>query len=139
MNSLAKGMISGLIATVVLSALMMMKGKMGLMPDVNVIAMLASKMGGSTMMGWIAHFMIGIAGYGIGYAVIFSKLSFGNDITRGALLGLAGWMMMMIAIMPMMGAGLFGLNLVSGMMAPVATMMLHLIFGVVLGFAYNKL
>jgi hypothetical protein len=45
-------LISGLIATSVLSALMMMKAKMGMMPELNVISMLASKMGGNPMMGW---------------------------------------------------------------------------------------
>jgi len=36
-----------------------------------------------------------------------------------------------------MGAGFFAMNM--GMMAMVATLMLHVIFGAVLGFAYNKL
>ena len=39
--------------------------------------------------------------------------------------------MMMMGPMPMAGAGLFGLQL--GMMAPVATLMLHIMWGVVLG------
>jgi len=41
------------------------------------------------------------------------------------------------AVMPMAGAGMFGLKL--GMMAPVMTMMLHAIFGAVLGGVYKKL
>lgn len=44
---------------------------------------------------------------------------------------------MMIIVMPMAGAGLFGLNI--GIMAPVATLILHLIFGAVLGYTYAKL
>ena len=125
------GILAGLVATIVLSVLMIMKGKMGLMPDVNIIAMLASKMGGNVFMGWTAHFMIGMIGYGIAYTTIFSNLPF-SKLVGGVALGLAGWMMMMVAVMPMMGAGLFGLNLASGMMVPVVTMMLHVIFGVVL-------
>lgn len=139
MNRYTKGIIAGLVATIVLSMLMILKGKMGLMPDVNVIAMLASKMGGNTLMGWIAHFMIGVLGYGIVYVVIFSQLSFDNVLIKGALLGLAGWLAMMVAIMPMMSAGMFGLKLASGIMVPVATLMLHLIFGVVLSYVNSKL
>lgn len=139
MNNLLKGALAGLAATIVLSMLMIMKGMMGLMPDVDIIAMLAGKMGGSAMMGWIAHFMIGVVGYGIAYALVFSKLAIGGHLIRGIALGIAGWLAMMVAIMPMMGAGMFGMDLPSGMMAPVATMMLHIIFGATLGFVYNKL
>lgn len=139
MNKFVKGIIAGLVATVVLSVLMIMKGKMGLMTDVNVIAMLASKMGGNSMMAWVAHFMIGMIGYGIAYVVIFSKLPFPSVILRGIALGVAGWAMMMIVVMPMMGAGLLGMKLASGMMVPVATLMLHVIFGAVLGFVHDKL
>jgi len=139
MNKLLKGIIAGLVATVVLSVLMIMKGKMGLMPDVNVIAMLASKMGGNSIMAWLAHFMIGMIGYGLAYVYIFSKLPFNSNIVRGILLGVAGWLAMMIAIMPMMGAGLFGLSLASGVMVPVATLILHIIFGAVLSIVNSKL
>ena len=137
MNKWIKGMLAGLAATVVLSVLMVMKGKMGLMPDVNVIAMLAGKMGGDIMMGWAAHFMIGVIGYGLVYALIFSELPFGNHTTRGIVMGITGWLVMMVAVMPMMGAGLFGLSMPSGMMVPVATLMLHIVFGAVLGFVYG--
>jgi hypothetical protein len=41
---------------------------------------------------------------------------------------------MMIVMMPMSGAGLFGMSL--GMMAPVMTLMLHVIFGFALGVVY---
>ena len=45
--------------------------------------------------------------------------------------------MMMVVIMPMMGQGLFAVNM--GMMAPVMTLILHLIFGMVLGASYQKM
>jgi hypothetical protein len=41
---------------------------------------------------------------------------------------------MMIAMMPMAGAGFFGSHL--GMTAPVMTLMLHIVFGFVLGSVY---
>ena len=53
------GLISGFVATVVLSILMVVKSKMGVMPELNAISMLAGMMGASLAMGWIAHFMIG--------------------------------------------------------------------------------
>ena len=44
---------------------------------------------------------------------------------------------MMLVVMPMAGAGVFGLNM--GMMAPLMTLMLHAIYGAVLGFAFGRL
>jgi len=43
---------------------------MGLMPDLDIIAMLASKMSSNKVIGWLAHFMIGSIGYSILMALI---------------------------------------------------------------------
>ena len=137
MNNYMRGILAGLIATIVLSILMYMKGMMGLMPELDIIAMLAGKMGGSAMMGWIGHFVIGALGYGLAFAIIGDKLPGGSSTVRGIALGIIGWLMMMIVLMPMMGAGLFAMNM--GMMAAVATLILHVIFGAVLGLVYSKL
>ena len=110
-------------------------GVMGVMPELDVIKMLAAMMGAGVVVGWAAHFMIGI-GYGIVLSWV-EKLLPGNATVKGMILGTLGWLMMMVAVMPMAGAGMFGLNM--GVMAPIATLMLHLIFGAVLGFTYQKL
>lgn len=139
MNKLVNGLLAGLVATIVLSALMVIKAKLGLMPDLNVIAMLAHHLGGSPVMGWVAHFTIGVVGYGLVYALFFSEISFGGPTVRGMVLGVAGWLVMMLVVMPMVGAGLFGLGMPSGVMVPVATLILHLIFGAVLGITFARL
>lgn len=55
------------------------------------------------------------------------------------MLGINGWAIMMLMLMPMMGQGLFSMNIGVGIMAPIMTFILHVIFGAVLGFAYEKL
>ncbi|TDX28351.1 hypothetical protein DFO67_11051 [Modicisalibacter xianhensis] len=47
------------------------------------------------------------------------------------------WLLMMLVPMPMSGAGLFGLNI--GPMAPVMILILHWIWGAVLGGVYQRL
>ena len=136
MSTIVKSGIAGLVGTIVLSILMVMKTKMGLMPELDIIAMLSSKMGGNPMMGWIGHFMIGIVGYGIAFTVLKDKLP-GSYLIKGIIVGVLGWLMMMIVVMPMMGAGLFAMNM--GMMAPVMTLVLHIIFGATLGLTYKML
>lgn len=139
MNKYMSGIIAGFIATVVMTILLMLKSMMGLMPDLDIIAMLASMMGDSLVLAWLAHFMIGSIGYGLAMAVVAGADRSKNFMLIGAVIGAAGWLMMMIALMPMMGNGLFGLAMPSGIMIPIATLVLHLIFGVVLGKAYAKL
>lgn len=132
---LIPGVLAGLIATLVLSAIMIAKGMMGLMPKLDVITMLANMMGAGLAMGWIAHFMIGI-GYGVVLSIVENAFELSLTL-KGMLLGALGWLAMMVAVMPMAGAGLFGLEL--GMPAPVMTLILHLIFGAVLGFTYDRI
>jgi len=130
------GLISGLVATIALSIIMLVKTKMGVMPELNAIKMLAGMMGSSLIMGWIAHFMIGTFVWGILFAMLVNKLP-GGVIISAILFSIGAWLMMMVGPMPMAGAGLFGMNL--GMMAPVATLMLHIIWGVVLGLVYKRM
>jgi hypothetical protein len=54
---------------------------------------------------------------------------------RGAVFATGAWLIMMVVMMPMAGAGLFGMQL--GLMAPVATLMLHWVYGAVLGAVYG--
>lgn len=137
MANVGKSMLAGFAATIVLSILMIMKSTMGMMPDLNVIAMLSKMMGMADVpvTGWVAHFAIGTLGYGFVFALLAGKLP-GSLTVQGMILGILGWLVMMIVIMPMAGAGLFGLNM--GVAAPVMTLMLHLIFGAVLGWVFAK-
>lgn len=137
MTNAGRGIVAGLVATAVLSMIMLAKGMMGLMPELDVIAMLSSMMNTAPVVGWIMHFMIGMLAWGLGFVALNRFLPGRSDVSKGISFGIAAWVMMMIAIMPMAGAGLFGLKM--GMAAPVMTLMLHVVYGAVLGFAYSKL
>ena len=137
MNNIVKGVIAGFAATVVLSLLMMMKSAIGLMPELDVIAMLSAMMGSGLAMGWVAHFMIGSLVWGGLFALLAPKLPGGSLWLKGVFFGVVAWVLMMVAIMPMAGAGVFGMKF--GMLAPVMTLVLHLIFGAVLGGVYAAL
>ena len=137
MTNTKRGIGAGLAATMVLSMIMVAKGMMGLMPELNVIAMLSSMMKSAPIVGWIVHFMIRMLAWGLGFVAVSRYLPGKTDLTRGISFGVAAWAMMMLVIMPMAGAGFFGLKM--GMMAPVMTLMLHVIYGAVLGYIYAKL
>jgi len=130
-------MLAGFVATAVMSVFMVMKTMMGVMPELDIAAMLAKMMGApdTPIIGWVGHFMIGTVGYGIVFALLAGKL-LGSLVVQGTIVGMLGWLAMMVMVMPMAGAGLFRLNF--GIMAPIMTLMLHLIFGAVLGWVYAR-
>ena len=126
----SRGILAGLAATAVLSLIMIMKQAMGLMPQLNAIAMISGMLHSSLAVGWIMHLMIGIVLWGLLYAAL-SPLLAGPSWLRGVEFATGAWLIMMIMLMPMAGAGVFGLKI--GIMAPLATLMLHWIYGAVLG------
>lgn len=131
-----KGIGAGFAATILLSALMLLKAKMALMPELNPIQMINDMMHASSpAMGWMAHFMIGAILWGSLFAWLNPVLPGHSQGIKGIAFGIAAWLMMMVVVMPMAGAGLFGIKM--GMMAPIMTLMLHVIFGFVLGYVYS--
>lgn len=141
-NAMKNGLIAGFAATAVLSAIMIMKSMMGVMPDVNAIKMMAGMIAEKTGMtntipiAWIMHFVIGTLAWGGGYSLLQGMLP-GSSLVKGILFGVGAWLIMMLVVMPMTGEGLFGLNI--GPHATMATLMLHVIFGAVLGTVYGRL
>lgn len=139
MSNIGKGFAAGLAATIVLSLLMVMKSMMGIMPGLDIAKMIAGMMGApdQPIIGWTVHFMIGVLGYGAAIALLDTRLPGRTHLGHGLLLGVVGWLIMMIMLMPLAGAALFGMAF--GVMAPMMTLVLHLIFGAVLGWTYGLL
>lgn len=139
MSNIGRGLMAGLAATIVLSVLMVMKATMGVMPALDLPRMIAGMMGSpdAPMLGWGVHVMIGVVGYGLAMALLSDKLPGSNATVQGVLIGFVGWLLMMVMLMPMAGAGFFALAM--GVMAPMMTLVLHLIFGAVLGWTYAKM
>ena len=137
---LYKGVIAGFIATIALSVLMVLKGMMPQMNAIKMLTAMAHGMMGTPLIpivGWLLHFMIGSLLWGTLFSVLFERLPSQTAIFKGLIFGTAAWVLMMILVMPMAGAGMFGLHL--GLGAPIATLVLHWVYGAVLGAVYGKL
>lgn len=117
---------AGLAGTAAMTMLMLTAPRMGL-PPMNVGHMLGSMMGGVDALGWMAHAMIGV-GLAVGYAIASLRLP-GHGALRGALFGIAPWLMAQLVVMPMMGAGLFGGSALGAM----GSLMAHLVYGAIVG------
>lgn len=135
--TIGKGLTAGFVATAVLSMLMLMKEVLAVMPELDVVGMISGMLGLSRTAGWAVHFVIGTIGWGGLFVALYAYLPGQKPWLKGIALGLIGWAAMMILMMPMAGKGIFGLQL--GIMAPLMTLMLHMIFGAVLGLVYGVL
>ncbi len=135
MESYSKGVLGGIVATAVMSALMLMKSAMGFMPQLDVIQMLSTMMSVSPVIAWFVHFGIG-AMWGLLFALAYNVIPGGSALAKGVLFGAGAWLLMMVMVMPMAGAGFFGMKM--GLMAPMMTLVLHLVFGAVMGLVYGN-
>ena len=129
--SYPKAAISGLLGTAAMTAMSVYGAPMMGMSPMNPAEMLSGQMGGNLMMGWAAHLMIGMV-LAIMYALVATRLP-GPLAVRGALFGVAPWLMAQVVVMPMMGMGLFS----GSMMVAAGSLIGHLIYGAVVGLVYG--
>ena len=135
MNKYLNGIVSGFIATFVLSILMVIKGAVGIMPQFDVIKDMSTTIGTTSIAaGWFLHFILGSVLWGVLFALTVDFFK-GGYWLRGVQFGLIIWLLMMIVFMPFVGNGFFASNL--GAPAFVMTLVLHIIFGFVLGVFYE--
>lgn len=138
MNIHTKAIVSGIVATLAMTVLMMVGPMMG-MPKMDAAAMLGTMLGGSIVLGWMMHFTIGII---FAYAYIYllnNKLPIANNYLRGAVYG---FIVFVFAQIMMAGMGTMGMmpempkdNM---SMMIVGSIMGHLLYGIVLGAFIKK-
>jgi hypothetical protein len=131
-----KGMAAGFAAASVLAAVLLINAETGFMPELDFIALVGQLTGTGLAGGWVIHFLFGAA-IGGAFAWLDPDLPGDSLRQRGILLASAAWLLMMFFLMPLAGAGFFGLNY--GVMLPLATLVLHIVFGAVMGGTYGWL
>jgi uncharacterized membrane protein YagU involved in acid resistance len=137
MSNSMKGMIAGFVATVVLSALLMLKSTMDLAPHLNIVRLLTQLGSIGTVAAWMDHFIVGTLVWGLLFAAFDSVYEKGAYWLKGIIFGVFAWVMMMVLFMPMAKAGFFGSKI--GIEAPTVTLLYHLVYGLVLGVTYGLL
>jgi len=134
-NKIQQSVISGVVATIVMSLLMKLGAVVG-MPKMSPPEMLAGMMKVLVAAGWVMHFMIGII-FAAGYVFLFNnwlkKISY--KLLRGAVYGIVAFIVAQISI-PVLGAifGDAGMQEPEGSMAllMIGSVMGHVVFGIVI-------
>jgi len=121
----------GLTGTLAMTAMMYgVAPMMGVRMD--IAAMLGSMLGGSWAAGLAAHLMNGTVIFPLLFGYVVATRLPGPPVLRGAMLGVALWLIAQTMVMPVMGGGLFSAA-AGGMIAAVASLVGHLVYGTILG------
>lgn len=127
-----RAVIGGLIGTAVMTMVGLFGAPMMGIPPMNPADMLAGAMGGILMLGWGAHFMIGVV-LALGYALVESIIP-GPGVARGAIYSIAPYLMAQLVVMPMMGMPIFSGSASMAM----GSLIGHIVYGAVLGGIYGE-
>jgi len=136
-SNIVKGIVAGFCATVVLTLIMVVKFAAGVIPQVNLAALMSGLLTAPVYVGWGVHFVIGTLIWGPLFAVLAPRIPGSTAIIKGVLFAMAAWVLMQLLVLPVAGMGLFGVAY--GFGATVMTFALHAIYGVVLGLVFAQL
>ncbi len=127
---IGKAVTGGVVATLVMTLMMMYVAPMMTGQPMDIAALLGAMLGGYTM-GMVAHIMMGVVVFPLAYVFIYGFLP-GGPVVRGLVWGIILWIAAATMVMPMAGAGFLMAN-IGGMMALIAALMGHLVYGGLLG------
>lgn len=130
--NLRKTILGGFAATVAMTAMMYLIAPMMLGRPMDVAASLGSMLGGSWAMGMLMHLINGSVIFPLVFAYILYRGLPGEPWLKGTIWGLVLWFVSQAVVTPMMGGGLFSARS-GGLMAVIASLLGHAVYGVLLG------
>lgn len=123
--------LGGFLGTLAMTATMYtMAPMMGVRMD--IAATLGSVLGGSWAAGLVMHIGNGTVVFPLMFGYLLESRLPGPPVARGAVWGIALWLIAQTMVMPMMGAGLFSAA-AGGMVAAVGSLVGHVLYGAILG------
>ena len=135
LHDLRKGAVAGLIATIPVALLAVLKQLLDVIPQLDLVGILTRLTGipwNGT--GWVLLFVVG-AILGMGFASLDSHVSdttTAGEMLRGAFFGFLLAVLLMMILIPLYGRG-------SGLTYAIGVLAACLVFGAVMGFAYERM
>ena len=130
--NIGRAVAAGVIGTLAMTAVGLWIAPMMGIPRMNPAEMLAGAMGGILIVGWMAHFMVGVILATV-YAAV-ARFIPGPPPVRGAIYGIAPFLMAQLVVMPMMGMPLFSGSATMAM----GSLIGHLIYGSIVAAVYGS-
>ena len=135
------GMVAGMAGTLVLSLLMLTKGWIPQLDPVVMLDGVARSVFSDLQIpvplaGWLWHFVIGTLWWGPLFALMIPILPGQRTWQKGMSFGFGASLLIVLMIMPLAGAGYFGMDLSA--LQVIVTVLLHLAYGLVLGLVFQR-
>ncbi|MGD2137420.1 MAG: hypothetical protein PVJ66_08720 [Gammaproteobacteria bacterium] len=136
-------LIAGLAATVVLWALKLTSGTLPQLETIRFLDRVAEATARATGLpdplraGWLWHLAIGTLLWGTLFGIMLPVLPGQRYWVKGIAFGIIAGMLTMLMVMPLAGAGYFGMELT--LLDPVISLVYHIVYGVTLGGVYAVL
>ena len=125
-DRIGNGIVAGFIATLVVAGLH------------EAVSLLTESVGMPTpALGWLFHFFVGTLLWGGTFGFAHDYLA-GPSWLRGVTFAVGAALLVMLVVMPLSGAGLFGVDL-GGVAVPLVVALIHIVYGATLGLIYGKL
>ena len=131
MKHYVKAMLGGFSGTIVMTLMMYFVAPVMTGQSMDIAEKLGTMLGNSWIMGMIAHWVNGVLVFPTIYVSLLVPLLNIHHVLRGMIWGIILWLIAQAMVMPMIGAGFFSANL--GVKAVVASLISHIIYGVLLG------
>jgi hypothetical protein len=125
MDKIGRGITAGFLATFALSAML---------DPMATLARMAGVL--SPVIGWMLHFIVGTLVWGVAFALIHDRMR-GPSWLRGIFFGVGAWLVVVIVAVVMAQARVLRFDLT--VTTPAAMLVIHMIFGALLGFIYDQL
>lgn len=135
--NLKRLIVGGAAGTAVMTMLMYFAAPMMLGRPMDIAAMLGQVLAGSWALGMLMHLVNGTVIFPLILGSVVYHYLPGAAWFRGATWGAILWLVSQAVVMPMMGAGFFS-SQAGGLMAAGASLMGHLVYGMILGGSAGK-
>jgi len=132
-----KAIFGGLLGTIAITFLMYFVAPLMLGQPMDIAKMLGDFFGTSRNVGMTLHFINGTIIFPLIFTWILWNVLPGGPTAKGISWGLVLWVLAQSIIMPLLGGGFFSAN-AGGVMAVVASLLGHLVYGAILGAVTGK-
>ena len=133
-EKLVRALVGGFVGTLIFTLMGKFLAPHVIGQPMDVAALMAPMLGGSHVVGVIAHFITGTVVFPIAYLIVGIRKLPGPGWLRGALFLIPVYLVAMVVVMPIIGQGFFFDNPPKAMVA----LMGHVAFGLAMGAIIGK-
>lgn len=130
--NIGKAIVGGFVGTILLTLMTQFVAPMMTGQKMDMAAKLGDMTGTGRIMGMLMHFFTGSIVFAFVYAFVLFRFLPGAPWIKGLISGVIFWLGLEVAMMPMIGGGLFS-SQIGGMKVAVAALIAHLVYGAALG------